>query len=67
MNAGSSLIALNVEGDWPTCFYHPEKPCGAPGHDELGRLGWHIASLCDCPSCPIRCAIREARVKALGE
>ena len=32
--------------DWPKCYYVPEQLCGEK-------------TICDCPSCPIRCGARQ--------
>lgn len=58
---------MQWEGDWPNCLYEPTLLCGeretaAAGNDshflaEQVRRGWHVADFCNCPSCPVRCAI----------
>ena len=54
--------------EWPRCFYDQSLRCGEPGTgalkgygqaDEINR-SWHVADMCNCPSCPLRCAIRDA-------
>lgn len=63
-------INLNLPGSkyWPRCFYNKELRCGDPktrgtgGPTDVALVdrGWHVADVCECPSCPLRCAIRDA-------
>lgn len=63
----SSLFRLDFDGEWPMCFHDRTKPCGHPetrgtgGPTDLAIVsrGWHVADLCETPSCPVRCAIRD--------
>jgi len=61
-------IELNLWGkeEWPHCYYNPALLCG---ERETGRylgynqekedinISWFTADMCNCPSCPLRCAI----------
>jgi len=60
-------FTLAFSGEWPWCYYDPKLLCGergtavagnySPAAHELVRRDWHVADLCECPSCPIRCAL----------
>jgi len=58
--------------EWPRCFYERGLLCGDPRTGRLRGINtvehdfnksWHIADMCRCPSCPLRCAIRDALSK----
>jgi hypothetical protein len=62
------MIEILVRETWPRCYYDHEKRCGdrlvdnkvdphSPGPE---NPSWHVAGLCECPSCPIRVAISSA-------
>ena len=66
-------MALEVRikpDEWPRCFYDRTLRCGDPKTGALTGYGqppreehnksWHVADMCNCPSCPLRCAIRDA-------
>lgn len=67
MSSTGQPLRITFEGDWPRCFYDPKLLCGeretaiagndSPAAAELVRRGWHVADLCECPSCPVRCAL----------
>jgi len=62
------LFAFAHRGEWPRCYYDREKLCGDPEtREDKGK--WHVADMCDCPSCPVRCAIRDElwRLSKSGE
>jgi hypothetical protein len=62
---------LVLETPWPKCLYDPKLLCGEPATGALLAYGqteeskekvrrqWHVADMCDCPSCPLRCLIRD--------
>lgn len=58
--------------EWPRCYYDQNLRCGDRETDGLAgnprdaeepRASGQIAALCECPSCPLRCAIRDALAK----
>lgn len=57
---------------WPRCFYDPNLKCGDPATGKLGydessraeveekvRRKWHVADMCNCPSCPLRVRLAQ--------
>lgn len=66
------LEIYTPDGEWPKCYYDQDLLCG---HRDTGKLkgyhqedpnhqgSWHIADMCNCPSCPLRCAIRDRLAK----
>lgn len=65
----SARIDIPWLDEWPTCYYSPEHRCGdrmvenkpdAFGEWEPKNPSWHIAGFCECPSCPVRCSVRDA-------
>lgn len=66
-------IELTIWGtkEWPRCYYDHNLKCGDPKTGALeaynivneNNPSWHVGNMCNCPSCPIRCAIRDALAK----
>jgi hypothetical protein len=64
-----TLRMFTPGAEWPRCYYDRSKLCGdrlldnkPDGYKEYTpeNPSWHIAGFCECPSCPVRCAIRDA-------
>lgn len=64
---GHALRIYTPDGEWPRCYYNHDRLCGERetgmltgyGQRKEGNPSWHVADMCSCPSCPLRCAIRD--------